>query len=129
MTTPISGRVRVAIVGCGAISKEHAKGVLAHCDKIECVALCDVSEKNLQDRSEQLGGVDAHNRFPAAERRKSITPRRITGAVFLRRSAANKNPGTRYPQLTQWATLLRRSAADRTRPCSRSSRWLVRNAG
>jgi predicted dehydrogenase len=37
----------------------HAQGILAHADKIECVALCDVSEENLQTRAQQLGGNPA----------------------------------------------------------------------
>jgi predicted dehydrogenase len=49
-------KVRLAIIGAGGISNEHAKGLLAHKDKIECVALCDVSESNLDARAKQLGG-------------------------------------------------------------------------
>jgi len=55
----INGKVRVALVGTGGISSAHAKGCLAHANKIECVALCDISEANLKARSDQLGGVKA----------------------------------------------------------------------
>ena len=48
-------KVRLAIIGAGGISSEHAKGVLHHKDKIECVALCDVSEANIDTRAKQLG--------------------------------------------------------------------------
>lgn len=51
-----SPKVRVAIIGAGGISGEHAKGILAHSEEVECVALCDVSETNLRARNEQLGG-------------------------------------------------------------------------
>ena len=51
-----SPKVRLAIIGAGGISGEHAKGVLAHAQHVECVALCDVSQENLQKRNEQLGG-------------------------------------------------------------------------
>lgn len=59
MKAKIDGRVRIAIIGTGGISHPHANGILAHCDKVECTALCDVSEVNLKARSEQLGGIRA----------------------------------------------------------------------
>jgi predicted dehydrogenase len=51
----MSTKVKVALIGAGGISGEHAKGILKHADKIECVALCDVSEANLEARATQLG--------------------------------------------------------------------------
>ena len=59
MAAQIVWPVRIALVGCGGISREHAKGILAHLDKIRCVALCDLSENRLKERSEQLGGITA----------------------------------------------------------------------
>jgi predicted dehydrogenase len=46
----------MAIIGSGGISHAHASGMIEHQDKVECVALCDVSEANLANRNEQLGG-------------------------------------------------------------------------
>jgi len=57
MTTP--KKARVAIIGAGGISGAHAQGILQYSDKIECVALCDISKENLEKRSAQLGGVKA----------------------------------------------------------------------
>jgi len=57
MSRKVKGKVRLAIIGAGSIAGAHARGILAHKDKIECVALCDVSAENLKARSEQLGGV------------------------------------------------------------------------
>ncbi|HSI85011.1 MAG TPA: Gfo/Idh/MocA family oxidoreductase [Candidatus Methylacidiphilales bacterium] len=51
MSTPL----RLALIGSGGISSAHAVGILAHSDKIKCVALCDVSEDNLNARAKQLG--------------------------------------------------------------------------
>jgi len=50
-------KVRLAIIGAGGISKNHAAGILEHGDQIECAALCDVSQENLDVRNEQLGGA------------------------------------------------------------------------
>lgn len=48
-------KLRVALIGAGGISAAHAKGALLHPDKLEYVALCDVSAENLQKRKAQLG--------------------------------------------------------------------------
>jgi predicted dehydrogenase len=53
----VNGKVRVALVGSGGISAAHAKGFIKHADKIQCVALCDVSADNLKKRGEQLAGI------------------------------------------------------------------------
>ena len=50
-------KIKLALIGAGGISHAHAAGILAHQDKIECVALCDISEANLDARSKQLGGT------------------------------------------------------------------------
>jgi len=52
-------KVKLAIIGAGGISGAHAGGILKHQDKVECVALCDVSEANLDARSKQLGNNPA----------------------------------------------------------------------
>ena len=56
MDSASSPKVRLAIIGAGGISHQHALGVLEHPDLVECVALCDVSDDNLRARNEQLGG-------------------------------------------------------------------------
>lgn len=58
MAGKIDGVVRVALIGCGGISYVHAQGWLKHASKIKCVALCDVVQQKMEDRSKQLGGVD-----------------------------------------------------------------------
>src|ERR1043165_2866261 len=51
----MSNPIRLALIGTGGISSAHAAGILAHSDKVKCVALCDVSEENLNARAAQLG--------------------------------------------------------------------------
>lgn len=48
-------KVKLALIGAGGISNAHTLGLLEHSDKIECVALCDVSEENIAARKKQLG--------------------------------------------------------------------------
>lgn len=59
MAAKTKGKVRLAIVGAGGIAGMHVRGILAQREKVECVALCDISEANLKARRDQLGGVRA----------------------------------------------------------------------
>src|SRR5215469_7940140 len=52
LTTPlaISGRkIRVAVVGCGRISKSHFSSIKAHRDEIELVGVCDTEPKRVEE--------------------------------------------------------------------------------
>src|SRR5262245_5739017 len=46
--------VRVALIGAGGISKQHAEGIRT-LDGIECVAICDVDERLSRERAQQIG--------------------------------------------------------------------------
>ena len=61
MTQPNSTqkKVNVALLGAGGIAGVHVQGILAHKDKLECVALCDVSDAALALRAAQLGNDPA----------------------------------------------------------------------
>lgn len=61
MTQPDSTKenLKVALLGAGGIARVHVAGILAHADKLECVALCDVSDAALALRSAQLGNDPA----------------------------------------------------------------------
>ncbi|MBN1675775.1 MAG: Gfo/Idh/MocA family oxidoreductase [Kiritimatiellae bacterium] len=50
----VQGKVRVAIVGAGGIAREHIKGMLEHRDRLECTALCDISDENIELRCAQF---------------------------------------------------------------------------
>ena len=62
MTRKVDGVVRVALIGSGGIANAHGKGFIQHADRIKCVALCDVSQENLDRRSEQLKSVGGGGR-------------------------------------------------------------------
>ena len=56
MAKRVKGTVRVGLIGAGGISGAHANGFLQHADKIQVVAIADISEENLNGRNAQLGG-------------------------------------------------------------------------
>lgn len=59
MSTQNPTKLKLAIIGAGGIAGVHVQGMLAHADKVECVALCDLSDANLALRAEQLGNGPA----------------------------------------------------------------------
>ncbi len=53
---PITGRkIRIAIVGCGRISKNHFGSIEQHVDSLELVAVCDIDPVVLSKHSEEYG--------------------------------------------------------------------------
>ena len=58
-TNSIQKKLNVALLGAGGIAGVHVKGILAHKDKLECTALCDVSDAALALRAAQLGNDPA----------------------------------------------------------------------
>jgi predicted dehydrogenase len=50
-------KVRLGLIGTGKVAALHIAGILAHQETLECVALCDVSEANLDSAGAKLGGV------------------------------------------------------------------------
>ena len=49
--------LRVGIVGCGMIGKEHAKRIQYKIQGAEVVAVCDVFEAGAKAASDLIGGV------------------------------------------------------------------------
>lgn len=53
---PITGRkIRVAVVGCGRISKNHFGSIEAHSDDLELAAVCDIDPAVLEQHKQQYG--------------------------------------------------------------------------
>ena len=59
MTESKRDKLKVALLGAGGIAGVHVQGILAHADKLGCVALCDVSDAALELRAAQLGNSPA----------------------------------------------------------------------
>ena len=52
--TPITGRkIRVAVIGCGRISKNHFGSIEQHAEHLELVAVCDTNQKVLDAHAAQ----------------------------------------------------------------------------
>lgn len=63
MFKAIKGRkIRVAVVGCGRISKNHFGSIEAHSDNLELAAVCDIDPVRLAEH-EQKYGVKGYSRL------------------------------------------------------------------
>lgn len=50
---PATKKYKIGIIGCGTIFDRHMEAIKANNDKFELVALCDIDEKKLANRSEE----------------------------------------------------------------------------
>jgi UDP-N-acetyl-2-amino-2-deoxyglucuronate dehydrogenase len=63
--TPITDRrIRIALVGCGRISRNHIKAISLHQERAELVALCDTQPERLEQAQQLV--VEAAQEYPGA---------------------------------------------------------------
>ena len=62
-----SRRIRIALVGCGRISRNHIKAIALHHERSELVAICDTEQVRLD--SAQQSVFEAAQDYPAAAHR------------------------------------------------------------
>ena len=48
-------KIRIAVVGCGRISKNHFGSIEKHSDEMELVAVCDIKDDVLETHTKQYG--------------------------------------------------------------------------
>jgi UDP-N-acetyl-2-amino-2-deoxyglucuronate dehydrogenase len=48
-------KIRIAVVGCGRIAKNHFESIAAHADSIELVAVCDIDKQALDTATKERG--------------------------------------------------------------------------
>jgi UDP-N-acetyl-2-amino-2-deoxyglucuronate dehydrogenase len=51
----VDRKIRIAVVGCGRISKNHFGSIEKHADELELVAVCDIDDKVLTEHKERYG--------------------------------------------------------------------------
>lgn len=51
----IERKIKIGVVGCGRISKNHFDAIERHNDEMELVAVCDIDKKILDKHTKQLG--------------------------------------------------------------------------
>lgn len=49
----IGRKLKIAVVGCGRISKNHFASIEKHADEMELIAVCDINDEVLDRHSKQ----------------------------------------------------------------------------
>ena len=59
---PITGRrIRIALVGCGRISRNHIKAIAVHHERAELVAICDTQPERLEQAQQLIAEAAAEH--------------------------------------------------------------------
>lgn len=106
---PITGRkIRIAIVGCGRISKNHFGSVEKHADQLELVAVCDIDATVLAEHADKYK-VPAYRDMEEMLQKEQIdlvalcTPSGIHPDQTVLAAKYKVHVMTEKPMATRWA--------------------------
>lgn len=102
-----SKKIRVGIVGCGRISKNHFNAINIHHDKYKLIALCDTDKKNLQKAKNEHGGtpytsIDDMLANEILDLVVLCTPSGLHPKQTIKSAQAGVNILTEKPMATRW---------------------------
>jgi len=106
-TVPASRRVRLALVGCGRISKSHFDALDTHKQRVDLVAVCDTDPKALA-AAEKRGGAPGFPTLDALLARADAdvvvlaTPSGLHSAQAIQAAQAGCHVVTEKPMATRW---------------------------
>lgn len=104
----INGRkIRIAVVGCGRISKNHFGSIDVHKDDLELVAICDTDREILSGKSSELGvtGYTSLEKMLDSENIDVVsicTPSGIHPQQTIMSAKAGRHIITEKPMATRW---------------------------
>ena len=100
-------KIRIAIAGCGRISKNHFASIEQHRDNIELVAICD-ADPQIQEQHQQLSNVPGYHRIESMLKAEKIdlialcTPSGLHPAETILAARYGVNVMTEKPMATRW---------------------------
>jgi len=105
----IQGRkIRIAIVGCGRISKSHFASIEKHADQLELVAVCDTNAATLREHTERHG-VPGYEHLEEMLQKENIdiaalcTPSGLHPEQAATAAGHKVNVITEKPMATRWS--------------------------
>ena len=107
-TTIQDRKIRLAVVGCGRISKNHFGSVEKHADSVELVTVCDTNPTSLQDHVERFK-VPGYGRMEDMLRKESIdlvalcTPSGLHPEQAILAARHGVHVMTEKPMATRWS--------------------------
>jgi UDP-N-acetyl-2-amino-2-deoxyglucuronate dehydrogenase len=106
--SPILGRkIRIAIVGCGRISKNHFGSIARHSSELELVAVCDIDPAVLADCSERYA-VPVYRELEEMLQNEQLdlvvlcTPSGIHSSQAVAAAGSKVHVMTEKPMATRW---------------------------
>jgi UDP-N-acetyl-2-amino-2-deoxyglucuronate dehydrogenase len=114
---PITGRrIRVALIGCGRIWRNHVEALKKHADHFEIVAVCDTDPERLAAGRRETGapGFSSFERLVGAVDCDLVvlsTPSGLHANQAIRAAGAGKHVVTEKPMATRWQDAKRMVAA------------------
>ena len=105
--TPKGRPIRIALVGCGRISKSHFDALAAHKAEAELVAVCDIDPKALAAAEQKTGAagyrsLDALLEKSDAELIVLATPSGLHPAQAIQIAQAGRHVMSEKPMATRW---------------------------
>jgi UDP-N-acetyl-2-amino-2-deoxyglucuronate dehydrogenase len=104
----ITGRkIRIAVIGCGRISRNHFGAIEKHADSLELVAVCDINGQVLAEHAEKyrVPGYDNLERLLAEEKPDIValcTPSGLHPEQTILAARQGINVMTEKPMATRW---------------------------
>lgn len=105
----IQGRkIRIAIVGCGRIAKNHFGSIEKHADQLQLVAVCDIDATTLREHTERHG-VPGYGRMEEMLQKENIdlvalcTPSGLHPEQAAMAAKHKVNVITEKPMATRWS--------------------------
>ncbi len=107
-TIIVDRKVRLALVGCGRVSRNHFDAIDRHRDSVECVGVCDTDPAALRAAQERTGapGYSDLGRMLAESDAALVaicTPSGLHAQQVIRCAEAGRHVMTEKPMATRWA--------------------------
>jgi UDP-N-acetyl-2-amino-2-deoxyglucuronate dehydrogenase len=105
----IQGRkIRIAVVGCGRIAKNHFGSIEKHADQLDLAAVCDVNPATLREHTDRYG-VPGYSRMEEMLQKEDIdivalcTPSGLHPDQAVMAARYKVNVMTEKPMATRWS--------------------------
>jgi UDP-N-acetyl-2-amino-2-deoxyglucuronate dehydrogenase len=108
LTVPPTRKIRIGIVGCGRISKNHFDSIESHADNLELVAICDNDQKTLTAHQDKYA-VNGYTRLEEMLEKEQLdvvsicTPSGTHPEQVILVANKGVNVITEKPMATRWS--------------------------
>jgi len=100
-------KIKIALVGCGRISKNHFQAIEQHHDRLELTAICDTNPQALQDVTlkesvDKYSNIDDLLKYSNADIVALCTPSGLHPQQAIKVAKSGRHVITEKPMATRW---------------------------